>query len=129
VLDEGESGCRHGCERDERRTPPGLHPMGAGLGVPRDNDLLGCPAALEREACCVRPIETGGDVMSDRVVEVVPELGTQPLDSCTANLRSNGGEIRVDVIHWFSTACTPAANRSQSSRRPSRAFRPRAVRS
>ena len=98
------------------------------MRVPGDNHLLGRPESLERELCCVRPIKAGGNVMGDRILEMVPQLVTQPLCSGAVNLGGNGGEIRVDVGHWLSTACTPAANRSQSSRRPSRALRPGGVR-
>jgi hypothetical protein len=129
VLDERERRGRHGRECDERRTPPGLHTVGAGLRVPRDNHLLGRPETLERQICCVRLIKARRNVMGDRILEVVPKLGAQPRCSCAMNLCGNGGELGVDVGHWLSTACTLAANRSQSARRPSRALRPRAVRS
>jgi methyl coenzyme M reductase alpha subunit len=77
VLDEGERRRRHGGERNERCTAPCADTAHACLRPPRGRQFVGRPEAFERDLHRLARVVPGGDVASDRVVEVVPELGTQ----------------------------------------------------
>jgi hypothetical protein len=129
VLDERERRRSHGRERDESGAPPALSTARAGLRLPRPEQLVGWPEALERDSGSLSCIAPAGEVVRDRIVDVVAELGGEPTRSQAASLRGDGREILLGLAHWLSTAWMLAANRSHSWRRPSSALRPRAVRS
>jgi len=129
MLDEGERRCGHGSECDQRTTAPSLSATCTSSGPPSGQHIVRRPEALQRDPSCVAWIATGRNVVGDRIVEVVLEFDAQPFRSHTANLRGDRSQISLDLGHWLSTACTLAANCSQSLRRPASALLPRAVRS
>jgi hypothetical protein len=76
VLDERERRRRNSGERNKGHTAPRPDTAHARLGPPHGHKLVRRPEPLERKLHRVGRVAPGGDVVSDRVVEVVSQLGT-----------------------------------------------------
>jgi hypothetical protein len=129
VLDESQRRGAHGCERDERRAPPGSNAMRVRMRPPGTQQLVRLPHALQRDAHRLVRVEPARDVVRDRVLQMIAKLGVQPPRARPLDPSGDVSEIPLGLAHWLSTAWMLAANCSQSFRRPSSAFRPCAVRS
>jgi hypothetical protein len=114
VLDERERRRGHCGERDQRRAAAVSGAARASVRRPRREHFLGRPEPVERYARCVARIAAAGNLVRDRVVDVVSELESEPRCPRTANVTRYRRQIRLHVGHWLRTACTLAANCSQS---------------
>jgi hypothetical protein len=114
VLDERERRRGHRGERDERRAAAISGAARPSVRRPRREHFLGRPETLECNARCVARIAAARNLVRDRVVDVVSELESEPRRSRTTNVTRDRRQIRLHLGHWLSTACTLAANCSQS---------------
>jgi hypothetical protein len=114
MLDERERRRGHRGEGDQHRATSASGAARASVRRPRREHFVGRPETLERNARCVTRITTARDLVRDRVVEVVPELESEPHRSHAANVTRDRRQICLHLGHWLSTACTLAANCSQS---------------
>lgn len=114
MLDERERRRGHRGEGDQRRAAAAPGAARPSVHRPRREHFVGGPESLERNARCVVRIAATRDLVRDRVVEVVPELESKPHRSRAANVTRDRRQICLHLGHWLSTACTLAANCSQS---------------
>ena len=104
MLDEPESRRGGNREGDERRAPPGSRPPGSGLRAPGRDDV-GCRTkSIERDARRLAGVDARRDLVRDRVVDVIAELGGHPARARAAQLRRDRREVALHVAHWLSTA-------------------------
>jgi hypothetical protein len=114
MLDERERRRGHCGKGDQRRPAATSGAAGPSVSRPRREHFLGRPEPVERIARCVARIAAARNLVRDRVVEVIPELESEPRRSCTTNVTGYRRQIGLHLGHWLSTACTLAANCSQS---------------
>jgi hypothetical protein len=114
VLDERERRRGHCGEGDQRRVAAAAGAARASVRRPRGEHFVGRPQTLERNARRVTRFAAACNLVRDRVFEVISELEREPRGSRAANVRRYRSQISLHLGHWLSTACTLAANCSQS---------------
>lgn len=99
VLDERERRRSYGSECNEPRTTPSPHTSRASMSSPSVDHLTRRPDALECKAHRSDRIAPGGDVVGDRIVEVIAELGTQTTRPRPAHPSFDRCQVPLDLRH------------------------------